>query len=112
MIEEDMEKLPYFDKWGNLIASFFPNIQDAVKKGNKEHKTLHAVIVAAVRKNRAERLGTSPNKPRIHRDELLRPRKHWRDLANHPQGDRFRDNAGREIGRMSAKRSLKTNQAL
>ncbi|KAF2970752.1 hypothetical protein GQX73_g2825 [Xylaria multiplex] len=87
--------------WINFLNTFMPDQLEAIHQGDREHKTLHAVFAAAVNQHKAERLGAAPQQPRIHRNDLVKPPpKAWKDLAKHPLGDQFRENAAKEIARL------------
>lgn len=78
----------------------FPTLEDALRRTGEELTTFHAVIAAAIFQKHATRLSAAPSKGRLHRDELLRPPKMWRDLANHPLGKNFSEDAHSEMRSM------------
>ncbi|RYC53684.1 hypothetical protein CHU98_g12525, partial [Xylaria longipes] len=92
--------------WLDFLGTFLPDQLEAIHQGDRKHKTLHAVFAAAVDQHKAERLGAAPQ-PRIHRNDLLKPPpKMWKDLAKHPLGDRFRENAAKEIANLQRLKAM------
>jgi hypothetical protein len=53
-----------------------------------EHTTLHAVVANATTHGR------------LHRDELPKPPKRWKDLAHHPMGKEFKEACDKEIDQL------------
>lgn len=103
---KDEISLPTHSSWTSFLETFFPDQLEAVNEGDRAHTTLHAVFAAAVHQIKPERFNTT-TKP-IHRNDLIKPPpKNWNDLATHPLGARFKENAIKEMQSMKDNLVLK-----
>ncbi|RYO96289.1 hypothetical protein DL764_007496 [Monosporascus ibericus] len=79
------------------VTYLFPLLQHAAEQGYEELYNFHVVIAAGALQKNAERLGAAPNRSKIHRGQLVKPPKLWKDLEKHPLGNAFKEDAKRKI---------------
>lgn len=86
-------------EWLLFFSTFMPDQLKALKENNQAHKTLHAVLLAAVQQHLAARKNAGlPESRKIHRTDLLVSEpENWRELQNHPARDLFREAAHLEL---------------
>ena len=102
MYQEHEISIPSDRFWNIFLTTYLPDQQRIVQEGDRAHHTMHAVVAAAVGRDKAERLGASPTR-KVHRDDLLKPPKNWKELLDHPLRDLFLDATKLEIHGLKAK---------
>lgn len=87
-----------------LYETFLPDQQECDTTEISAFTTLYAVLAAAFNQKHA-RLGASPNLPIIHRDQLVKPPRTWKELDKHELGERFREAAYKEVRNMMRRKT-------
>ena len=85
--------------WEDFCSTFMPGQHHE----QNTLRTLHSVFAATVRQSAAQRLGAAPEKPRLHRDDLVNAPNTWRELEKHPLGERFKEAAHKEVSNLISK---------
>lgn len=99
LFEDGLINVPEAREWSLFFSTFLPDQQKALNEGDRAHKTLHAVLFAAVQQHTAARKNAGAISGRaIHRSELLVPEpNNWKELQNHPAKDLFVKGAHKEL---------------
>lgn len=99
LFEDGLINVPEAREWSLFFSTFMPDQQKALNEGDRAHKTLHAVLHAAVQQHSAARRSAGLTKEtRLHRSELLeQPPNGWKELQNHPAKELFVQAAHREL---------------
>lgn len=99
---------PSGQNWDAFVNTFLPDQREALHEGDRAHRTLHAMIAAAIHGTR-ERVETLPpllgtsgvySNTTIHRDSLQKAPRNWRELQNHPYKSQFTEAAHKEVQNM------------
>lgn len=104
LFEDELINVPKERGWLTFFSTFMPDQQRALDEGDRAHRTLHAVLFAAVQQHSAARKSAGLARSPLHRDELVRPPPdNWRELQNHPAAELFTKAAHLELQTLIAK---------
>jgi hypothetical protein len=101
LFEDEQINVPEAREWSLLFSTYMLDQQKAVKEGDRAHKTLHAVLFAAMQQYSAARKSARlARDKRIHRSELQElPPNGWSELQNYLAADFFKQAARAELRR-------------
>jgi hypothetical protein len=86
--------------WSDFHDTYLPGLQEAWQD-RASYKTLNAVVMSAMlNENSRTMLTASTEEAHIHRDELPKIPKTWKQLENHPYGHLFKQAAIKEISQL------------